>query len=43
MNSNITMTLLVALYLGITTYAVAALQGNRHSAAITIAARYLPR
>ena len=43
MNSNITMTLLLALYFGLTSYALAALQVHRHSAAVTIAARHLPR
>ena len=43
MNSNITTTLLVALYFGLTSYALAALQVHRHSAVVTIAAWHLPR
>jgi hypothetical protein len=42
MTSNITMMLLVALYLGVTTFTLTAFQAHRHSAAAA-AARHLPR
>ncbi len=43
MTSNITMTLLVALYFGITAYGLVAFQAHRHSAAAAVASLNLPR
>lgn len=42
MTSNITMMLLIALYLGVTTFTLAAFQAHRNSAAAAVA-RQLPR
>jgi len=42
MTSTITMMLLIALYLGATTFTLAAFQAHRHSAAAVVA-RHLPR
>jgi hypothetical protein len=43
MTSNITMTLLVALYFGITAYSLVVFQAHRHSAAAAVASVNLPR
>jgi hypothetical protein len=43
MTSNITMMLLVALYLGLTAFTLATVQAHRHSAAASVASLHLPR
>ena len=43
MTSNITMMLLVAAYLGLTGFTLAAFQAHRHSAAAAVASTNLPR
>jgi hypothetical protein len=43
MTSNITMTLLVTLYFGMTAFTLAAFQAHRHSAAAAVASLNLPR
>ncbi|HEX4191741.1 MAG TPA: hypothetical protein VHY80_01535 [Stellaceae bacterium] len=43
MMSNITMTLLVALYLGMTAFALAAFEAHRHPAAVAVASLNLSR
>jgi hypothetical protein len=43
MTSNITMMLLIAFYLGLTTFTLAAFQAHRHSAAAAVASLHLPR
>jgi hypothetical protein len=43
MISNIAMTLLVALYFGLTAFTLTAFQAHRHSAAAAVASLHLPR
>jgi hypothetical protein len=43
MKSKITMTLLIAAYLGITTYTLAAVRTHNHAARTAVAALSLPR
>ena len=43
MTSNITMMLLIAAYLGLTAFTLAAFQAHRHSVAAAVASINLPR